>query len=239
MANSKQAKGQGAKAPASSKNKQQSAKQTNKKQNDKEWLESEINEVNFENSNEKRVEQKSDADSDELMKQAAEQLEKLQAEVKEWKDNYLRLHAEWDTYRRRSAEQREAEKATASEALVTDILPVLDDFERSISFAEDNGEKGLLDGVKAVHSKLISMLEKNGTEVIDPEEGEAFDALQHQAVSTVEDKEKFDESIAGVMQKGYRMGNKVIRPAMVSVTTGGAKRPTEEVEEEDDNKSEE
>ena len=168
------------------------------------------------------------------MKQAAEQLEKLQAEVKEWKDNYLRLHAEWDTYRRRSAEQREAEKATASEALVTDILPVLDDFERSISFAEDNGEKGLLDGVKAVHSKLMATLEKNGTEVINPEEGEVFDALQHQAVATVENKQMFDESIASVMQKGYKMGNKVIRPAMVSVTTGGEKRPSTEEEDSED-----
>ena len=237
MANSKNKSG--AKAPGSAKKKQQSAKQTNKKQDDKEWLESEINEVDFKDSKDNKIENKNDANSDELMKQAAEQLEKLQAEVKEWKDNYLRLHAEWDTYRRRTAEQREAGRATASEGLVSDMLPVLDDFERSISFAEDNGEKGLLDGVKAVHSKLINTLEKNGTEVIEPEEGEAFDALQHQAVSTVEDKEKFDESIAGVMQKGYKMGNKVIRPAMVSVTTGGNKRPSEEVAKEDDKESEE
>lgn len=228
MANNKKKSGTEAKASSSAK-KKQTAKQTDKKQNDKEWLEEELKDV--------KTDVKEDADA--LMKQAAEQLESLQAEVKEWKDNYLRLHAEWDTYRRRTAEQREAERATASEGLVSDMLPVLDDFERSISFAEDNGEKGLLDGVKAVHSKLISTLEKNGTVVIDPEEGEAFDALQHQAVSTVEDKEKFDESIAGVMQKGYKMGNKVIRPAMVSVTTGGKKRPSDEVEKEDDKKSEE
>ena len=228
MANNKKKSGTEAKASSSTK-KKQTAKQTDKKQNDKEWLEEELKDV--------KTDVKEDADA--LMKQAAEQLESLQAEVKEWKDNYLRLHAEWDTYRRRTAEQAEAQKATASEALVTDILPVLDDFERSINFAKENGEKGLIEGVEAVHSKLISMLEKNGTAVIDPEEGEAFDALQHQAVSTVEDKEKFDESIAGVMQKGYKMGNKVIRPAMVSVTTGGKKRPSEEVEKEDDKESEE
>lgn len=227
----------GAKAPGSSKKKQQSEKQTDKKQNDKEWLESEVNSVELDSEEtniEEKNDKKSDTDSDALMKQAAEQLEKLQGEVKEWKDNYLRLHAEWDTYRRRSAEQREAEKATAGEALVTDILPVLDDFERSISFAEENGEKGLLDGVKAVHSKLMATLEKNGTEVINPEEGEVFDALQHQAVATVENKQMFDESIASVMQKGYKMGNKVIRPAMVSVTTGGEKRPSTEEEDSED-----
>lgn len=143
------------------------------------------------------------------------------------------MHAEWDTYRRRTAEQREAEKETASEGLVTDLIPLLDDFERSISFATENGEAGLLDGVKAVHSKLIATLEKNGTEVINPEEGEAFDALAHQAVATVENKQMFDESIASVMQKGYKMGNKVIRPAMVSVTTGGEKRPASEADEEE------
>lgn len=113
-------------------------------------------------------------------------------------------------------------------------MPVLDDFERSINFAKENGEKGLLDGVVAVHSKLISTLEKNGAEVIDPEEGEAFDALQHQAVATIENKQMFDESIASVMQKGFKMGNKVIRPAMVSVTTGGEKRPKEEDKEENE-----
>ena len=120
MANSKNKSG--AKAPGSAKKKQTTAKQKDVKQNKDEWLEEELKDVKVE-----------ETDSDALMKQAAEQLESLQAEVKEWKDNYLRLHAEWDTYRRRSAEQREAEKATASEALVTDILPVLDDFERSIS----------------------------------------------------------------------------------------------------------
>ena len=236
MANSNSAKG--AKAPEVAKNKKKntSTKQTDKKQNDKEWLESEINEVDFSDSEEKDNKKSNDKDAkdaDALMKQAAEQLENLQKEVKEWKDNYLRLHAEWDTYRRRTAEQAEAQKASASEALVTDILPVLDDFERSISFADDNGEKGLLEGVKAVHSKLITTLEKNGTEIINPEEGEAFDALQHQAVATVENKQMFEESIASVMQKGYKMGNKVIRPAMVSVSTGGEKRPVSEADEEE------
>lgn len=122
--------------------------------------------------------------------------------------------------------------------MVTDILPVLDDFERSISFANENGEAGLLEGVEAVHSKLIGVLEKNGTELINPDEGEAFNALEHQAVATVENKELFEESIASVMQKGYKMGKKVIRPAMVSVTTGGKARPKDEDEKSDADPSE-
>ena len=154
------------------------------------------------------------------------------AEVAEWKDKYMRLHAEWDTYRRRTNEQREAEKARATEKLVTSLLPVLDDFERTIAYAKDNGESGLLGGVEAVHSKLVDTLVKDGVEVIDPA-GEAFDALEAQAVATVPDDTVPDETVAQVYQKGYRMGTKVLRPAMVTVTTGGPKRekPAEAEEE--------
>lgn len=91
MANSKNKSG--AKAPGSAKKKQTTEKQTNNKQNNEEWLESEVNSVDLEEPKSKKGKNvKEDADA--LMKQAAEQLESLQAEVKEWKDNYLRLHAE-------------------------------------------------------------------------------------------------------------------------------------------------
>ena len=149
-----------------------------------------------------------------------------QAEVAEWKDKYMRLHAEWDTYRRRTNEQRAAEKVRATEKLVTNLLPVLDDFERTIDYAQKNGEEGLLGGVEAVHTKLVDALRKDGVEVINPE-GQAFDALEAQAVSTVDDATVPDETVAQVYQLGYRMGEKVLRPAMVTVTTGGPKRPPE------------
>ncbi len=154
-----------------------------------------------------------------------------QAEAAEWQDKYLRLHAEWDTYRRRTNEQREVEKARATEKLVTSLLPVLDDFERTIDYATNNGEEGLLSGVEAVYAKLVSTLEKDGVETISPE-GEAFDALEAQAVATVDDDSVPDETVAQVYQKGYRMGSKVLRPAMVTVTTGGSKRESKEEEEE-------
>ena len=152
--------------------------------------------------------------------------DKLEADAAEWKDKYMRLHAEWDTYRRRTNEQRAAEKVRATEKLVTNLLPVLDDFERTIDYAQKNGEEGLLGGVEAVHTKLVDALRKDGVEVINPE-GQAFDALEAQAVSTVDDATVPDETVAQVYQLGYRMGEKVLRPAMVTVTTGGPKRPPE------------
>lgn len=169
------------------------------------------------------------ADDAEAEKAAAE-LAAAKAEAAEWKDKFMRLHAEWDTYRRRTNEQREAEKVRAAEKLVTSLLPVIDDFERTIDYAEKNGEGELLGGVRAVHSKFVGVLEKDGVEVIDPA-GEAFDALEAQAVATVPDTEAFDETVHEVYQKGYRLGAKVVRPAMVTVTTGGPKRPKPEQDE--------
>ncbi len=162
--------------------------------------------------------------NDELVAQA-------QAEAKDWQDKYLRLHAEWDTYRRRTAEQREQERVRAGEKLVEKLLPVIDDFERTIDYAEKNGEAGLIDGVKAVHNKFVNVLESGGVQVINPA-GEAFDALECQAVATVNDASVPDETVHEVYQKGYKMGTKVLRAAMVTVTTGGPKRPKPESEGE-------
>ena len=152
---------------------------------------------------------------------------KAQAEAKDWQDKYLRLHAEWDTYRRRTAEQREQERVRAGEKLVEKLLPVIDDFERTIDYAEKNGETGLMDGVKAVHNKFVNVLESGGVQVINPA-GQAFDALECQAVATVDDASVPDEAVHEVYQKGYKMGTKVLRAAMVTVTTGGPKRPKPE-----------
>ena len=162
--------------------------------------------------------------NDELVAQA-------QAEAKDWQDKYLRLHAEWDTYRRRTAEQREQERVRAGEKLVEKLLPVIDDCERTIDYAEKNGEAGLIDGVKAVHNKFVNVLESGGVQVINPA-GEAFDALECQAVATVDDASVPDETVHEVYQKGYKMGTKVLRAAMVTVTTGGPKRPKPESEGE-------
>ena len=178
------------------------------------------------------------AEAEEVLEAQAEEaptndelVEKAQAEAKDWQDKYLRLHAEWDTYRRRTAEQREQERLRAGEKLVEKLLPVIDDFERTIDYAEKNGEAGLIDGVKAVHSKFVNVLETGGVQVINPA-GQAFDALECQAVATVADASVPDETVHEVYQKGYKMGTKVLRAAMVTVTTGGPKRPKPESEDE-------
>ena len=158
---------------------------------------------------------------------AAEELEAAKAEIEELKEKYLRLHAEWDTYRRRMNEQREEGKKRATEKLVDNLIPVVDDFERTIDYATNNGEAGMLDGTKAVLNKLIDALTKGGVQVLNPQ-GEAFNALEAQAVQMIPDESVPDETVAQVFQKGYKMGTKVLRPAMVVITTGGPKREAEE-----------
>ncbi|MCD8316090.1 MAG: nucleotide exchange factor GrpE [Eggerthellaceae bacterium] len=157
----------------------------------------------------------------------AEIVAQARAEAADWKDKYIRLHAEWDTYRRRTNEQRSEERIRAAEKLITGLLPVLDDFERTIDYAQKNGETGLLSGVEAVYTKFQSVLQKDGVIILDPVD-QPFDAIEDQAVATVEDTQVPEETVAQVFQKGYKLGKKVLRPAMVSVTTGGPKRPSED-----------
>ena len=157
----------------------------------------------------------------------AERVAAAEAEAAAMKDRYLRLQAEWDNYRKRTAEEAADMKIRAAEKLMEDVLPVLDDFERAIAHAEQNGEEGLLDGVKAISSKVTQVFAKHGLQAIDPA-GEAFDALEHQVVATVEDASVPDETVAQVYQKGYRLGKKVLRPAMVTISSGGPKREAEE-----------
>lgn len=174
---------------------------------------------------------------DELQKRLSDvedQIEAAKREATDATDRMLRLQADWENFRRRTAAERLAERERAAEGLVTNLLPVIDDIERAIEHAgatEDDAQlKQFVDGVSAVHAKMLGVLAKEGVEPIDPA-GEAFDPLAHQAVGRVEDAEAFDETVAQVYQKGYRMGDKVIRTAMVTVTYGGPKRPAEQADD--------
>ena len=159
----------------------------------------------------------------------SDQIESAKQQAAEANDRFLRLQADWDNYRRRTAQERLDERQRATEKLVVDLLPVIDDLERAIEHADnltDPAAKQFVEGVDAICKKLVGVLNKEGVEVVNPV-GEAFDPLSHQAVSQIEDTEAYDETVAQVYQKGYRMGGKDIRTAMVVVTHGGPKRPAE------------
>ena len=166
---------------------------------------------------------------DEKENAEVEQQEEVKEEI-DWQDKYMRLHADWENYRKRMDEQRADERVRANEKLMSELIPLPDDMNHALDYAAKNGEKDLLDGFKQICTKFVSSLEKHGLEEINPE-GEPFDPIFHQAVGTVEDKEAFEETIKDVYQKGYRLGRKVLRPAMVTYTVGGKKRESDEEEE--------
>lgn len=167
--------------------------------------------------------------------EAEARLEDAAKAASEANDKLLRLQADWENFRRRTAAERLAERERATEGLVTNLLPVIDDLERAVDHAEGTGNSELtqfVEGITAVHAKILSVLEKEGVAVIDPA-GQPFDPLAHQAVGREERTDVYDETVAQVYQKGYRMGGKIIRSAMVTVTFGGPKRPAEEPEAEE------
>lgn len=155
-------------------------------------------------------------------------IEKARADAAAANDKFLRLQAEWDNFRKRTAREREDEKARATEDLVMKLLPVVDDMERSLDHAALSNPEGaygeFVSGVRAVYDKLIDALHRSGVEAIDPA-GQPFDMNDHQAIAQVPDPTVPDNTVKDVYQKGYRMGGRVIRTAMVTVAKGGPAQP--------------
>jgi molecular chaperone GrpE len=137
-----------------------------------------------------------------------------------------RWQAEFENFRRRQAAQAEDQALRAGERVVERLLPVIDDLERTIDHTLQGGDLGhLLQGVEMVQKQLVDVLGREGVDVIDPF-GEAFDPHIHQAVSQREDPTLPEHTVVDVLQKGFRMHGRVLRPAMVVVSSGGPGRET-------------
>jgi molecular chaperone GrpE len=139
------------------------------------------------------------------------EIEALKAEAKEKDDKYLRLAAEYDNFRRRSREEKDATYGTAMADTVAELLPIIDNLERAAGF--DDGEK-VREGVKMIASTVSSALGKLGVESFGTA-GDKFDPNLHNAVMHEEDDSEREGEITDVFQKGYKKGNKIIRFAMV------------------------
>ena len=140
--------------------------------------------------------------------------EKLKAELADSKDKYLRLMAEYDNFRKRSAKERLDISASVKADTLSDILPVLDNFERALG--TETQDEAYKQGIEMIFKQFSDALTKLGIEAIDPV-GEVFDPNIANAVNQIEDPELGENVVAQVFQKGYRIGDKVIRYAMVVV----------------------
>ncbi|EQE83973.1 UNVERIFIED_CONTAM: nucleotide exchange factor GrpE [Clostridioides difficile] len=141
---------------------------------------------------------------------------KLQDELDELNDKYQRLQAEYANYRRRTQQEKETIGVFANEKIITELIPVIDSMERALDACEDK-EDTMYKGISLVHKQLIDTLVKFGVEEIEAESKE-FDPNLHLAVM----QESVDgieaNQIVMVLQKGYKLGTKVVRPSMVKVS---------------------
>jgi molecular chaperone GrpE len=143
-----------------------------------------------------------------------DETEALRNENEELIDTLQRLQAEFDNYRKRAARDQESLVARAHERLVKELLPVLDDLERALVAAEQHEEAKLEDGVRLVHRALADALQREGLAEI--ETNGKFDPHVHEALLT-QPSEAEEGSVLEVLQKGYRLGDHVLRPSRVVV----------------------
>ena len=139
----------------------------------------------------------------------------LEAELKEKSDRILRLQADFENFRRRTAKEKEELAAVITQNILGDLLPLLDNFERAMAVEQTDGE-AFQKGVEMIFTQLREVLDKHGLQRIEAE-GQTFDPNFHQAVMRVEDSDAPDGTITQVLQKGYQAKGRVIRPAMVQV----------------------
>ncbi|UOR12261.1 nucleotide exchange factor GrpE [Halobacillus amylolyticus] len=149
--------------------------------------------------------------------EAIGELEQLQQEKEEVQNRLLRLQADYDNFRRRTQKEREADRKYKSQSIVEELIPVLDNFERALQVEVDgDAAKNFANGMEMVYDQFQAALVKEGVEEI-PAQGEVFDPHLHQAVMQVEDDNFESNVVVEQLQKGYRLNDRVIRPAMVKV----------------------
>jgi molecular chaperone GrpE len=157
------------------------------------------------------------------LEQAREEAARNLASAQHWQ-------AEFENFRKRQTAQAADQATRAGQRIVEELLPVLDNLERAIDHTVRGGDLDhLVKGVESVHAQILGVFTKEGVEVIDPF-GSAFDPTVHHAVNQVEDPELPEHTVVEVFQKGYAMGGRVVRPAMVVVSTGGPARKAEKAE---------
>ena len=148
-----------------------------------------------------------------------EKVDNLEEELKQSEDKYLRLYAEFENFKRRKNKEIETNNVYKSQKVITEILPSLDNLERALQVESDNEEiKSLLKGVEMVYEGLLNVLKSEGVELIETENAQ-FDPNYHHAVMQDEDSEKESGAILDTFQKGYKLKDRVIRPAMVKVNS--------------------
>jgi len=171
-------------------------------------------EVNFEEKLE--GEQEKEEESPEAKEEEYKrQLEEKSVQAQDYFNRLLRLQADFENFRKRVIKEREEIRKFAAEDLIMQLLPVVDNFERALSFGREN-MAGFFEGVEMIYKQLNDLLKTQGVVPV-PTLGEKFDPAMHEAVAQEEAPEEQDNLILEEFCKGYYLNDKIIRPAMVKV----------------------
>ena len=143
--------------------------------------------------------------------------EKTEEKVDDGNEKYVRLMAEFQNYKKRVAKEKNDIREYATEKLVMELLPVLDNFERALAASAEDDPAGYAKGMELIFTQMVTELQKSGLAEVEAE-GQDFDPTKHNAVMTEENEELESGKVSKVLQKGYALNDKVIRPSMVAVT---------------------
>ena len=156
---------------------------------------------------------------DETINQSTDEVEKLKADFENLNNQYLRLAADFDNYRKRQAQERENLINFGKIEAFSKLLEVLDNFDRAEQSLKENEDVNCVkEAFNVLHKQILDSLEKMGLSKIDTV-GQLFDPNLHEAVMQTPSDEHPDQTIIAEMQKGYKLGDKVLRPALVNVAT--------------------
>lgn len=165
---------------------------------------------------EEQMQQNNDQDiQDETIQEPQEskdEVEELKESLAEEKDKFIRLFAEFDNYRRRTARESIENRKSASEEVMSALLPVLDDFDRALTELKKSEDDSMYKGVELIQSKMKNILSSKGLKEMEVKQGDAFDSEHHEAITQVPaPNKKLVGKIVDVVEKGYTLGDKVLR----------------------------
>ncbi|AWW30304.1 nucleotide exchange factor GrpE [Echinicola strongylocentroti] len=184
-----------------------------------EQVDAQNQEVNNEEGTANNEAKTEDQGAEELSTEELSAEEQLKAESQELKEKYLRLYSEFENYRRRTSKERLDLIKTASEEVLKDLIPVVDDFERAIRAEEKEADnEKALEGSLLIYHKLLKVLEAKGLTAMDDLIGKDFDADNQEAITQIPaPTEDMKGKVIDVVEKGYKLGDKVVRYAKVVI----------------------
>ena len=138
--------------------------------------------------------------------------ELLKAEVEKERNNFLRLFAEFENYKKRTSKERIELFSTANKELMTALLPILDDFERGLKEIEKSSDDALMQGMQLIYNKFKNTLSQKGLKEMEVKQGDTFDAEIHEAITQIPaPSKKLKGKIIDTVEKGYKLGETIIR----------------------------